>query len=91
MVIRADSALERKDSSLITDSVIAGKSDTVKILVPQLVYIRFDTAIYNTHPFYKFDDPIRFIVSTKKWEGKELFFYIMLGLLIFFAIIKKCF
>jgi hypothetical protein len=91
VVIRTDSALERKNSLLVPDSSIANKNDTIKALVPQIAYKRFDTALYSNHPYYKFDDPIRFIVSDKKWEGKELFFYLMLGLLIFFAIIKNTF
>lgn len=79
-------------TNLIQDSVdVLNTEDTVKAIVPQVFFIRFDTALYKAHPFYHFENPVRFIVAKKIWEGKDLFFYMVMTLLIFFALIKNAF
>lgn len=78
--------------TLIPDSIdVLNTEDTLKAIVPQVFFIRFDTALYKGHPFYHFENPVRFIAPKKIWEGKDLFFYMVLTLLIFFALIKNAF
>ncbi len=63
------------------------RKDNSKIKKPLL--IRFDTAIYNDHTFYSFKNP-RIIISGKRdILGKDAFFYVTLGLLFLFALIRQ--
>ncbi len=82
----ADSLVKKADS-VVTNNT----ADTLKPTLSQISFIRFDKTLYKTHPFYHFDNPVRFIVAKKIWEGKDLFFYMVLALLIFFALIKNAF
>ncbi|MER3471183.1 MAG: hypothetical protein C4330_07585 [Chitinophagaceae bacterium] len=50
-----------------------------------------DSIVYSKHPFYKFDNPIRFTTPVRKWNGMEDIFYAFIGLLIFFAITRNAF
>lgn len=50
-----------------------------------------DTSIYNRNPFLRFTNPTRLLVSERKWDGKEDFFYAIAALLLFFAFIKNTF
>ncbi|HEY1113231.1 MAG TPA: DUF4271 domain-containing protein [Chitinophagaceae bacterium] len=52
---------------------------------------RYDTLVYKRHPFVRFTDPVRLIITEKEWKGKEAFFYSLVGLLIFFALIRNTF
>jgi len=69
--------------------------DSVRIdsLLPriELGSVRFDTLIYKHHPFIRFTEPVRLIITEKEWVGKEAFFYSIIGLLIFFAFIRNSF
>lgn len=51
----------------------------------------FDSLVFTKNPFYHFANPIRQISSTKKWLGKEFFFYAAISLLLFFALVKNSF
>ncbi|HVK96203.1 MAG TPA: DUF4271 domain-containing protein, partial [Flavisolibacter sp.] len=63
--------------------------DSIKI---NLQYSRnFDSVRYLNHPFFSFKDPIRYTVTERKRESKEAIFYSIIGLLIFFAVIKNAF
>lgn len=53
--------------------------------------LNFDSIIFKRHAFYNFNNPISRIDSERAVEGKEIFFYAILGLLIFFALIKNGF
>jgi uncharacterized membrane protein len=52
---------------------------------------QFDTLVYRHHPFIRFTDPVRLIITEKEWMGKEAFFYSIIALLIFFAFIRSSF
>ena len=54
-------------------------------------YKRLDTAIYNHHPFYRFNNPVRLMAAKREWRGKEGFFYSIVALLLFFALAKNTF
>jgi hypothetical protein len=96
---------QQRDTLTGTDSIVV--SDTVPVLPDSLVQqrdslpaqtdslppavIRFDTVLFLHHPFYKFDAPVQLIIPEHKWEGKEIFFYVLAGLVLFFAFIKNAF
>lgn len=50
-----------------------------------------DTSIYNRNPFLRFTNPRPMLVTERKWNGKEDFFYAIAVLLLFFAVIKNAF
>lgn len=43
------------------------------------------------HPFFSFTQPGKYTVTPRKWQGKEAIFYSLVGLLLFFAIIRNSF
>jgi hypothetical protein len=75
-------------SSLIRDTVNGAVSPS---LLPTKKILNFDSIIFNRHTFYNFKNPITRIDSERKVEGKESFFYFILGILLFFALIKNGF
>jgi hypothetical protein len=50
-----------------------------------------DSAKFIGNPYFKFTNPTRHSISIKQWQGKEAIFYTLIGLLIFFALIKNSF
>ena len=48
-------------------------------------------AVFRDHPLYRFTQPTRLAVSYRQRTGKEALFYVMVGLLLFFAIIRNGF
>jgi len=50
-----------------------------------------DSSKFKNHPYFQFTNPTRHFISIRQWEGKEAIFYTLIGLLIFFAIIKNSF
>ena len=81
-----------RDTALRADSLI---SDSLRIdsLIPKVVVpvMRFDSLVYKYHPFMRFTNPVKLIITEKEWTGKEAFFYSIIGLLIFFAFIRNAF
>ncbi len=77
---------------VIRDSVLqpADTLAAIKDSLPPAV-IRFDTVLFLNHPFYRFDAPVQLIIPEHRWEGKEVFFYVLAGLILFFAFIKNAF
>jgi hypothetical protein len=90
-----DSARIAADSIAVTDSL--RKLDLVlintKIRRPGISLFKQqpDTSIWVINPFFRFTEPIRYSITIKKWEGKEAIFYLMIALLIYFALIKNGF
>ncbi len=70
------------------DSVI---KDSLYRLEQAMVLKRIDSSVYNSNPFYRFVNPTKMIVTTRKWAGKEEFFYAIVALLLFFALLKNAF
>src|SRR5207249_2688829 len=50
-----------------------------------------DSFRYRKQLFFTFTNPVRYTISEKQWEGKEVMFYSVVGLLIVFALIKNGF
>lgn len=48
-------------------------------------------SMFRDHSFFRFTNPARLAVSFRQREGKETLFYVMIGLLLFFAIIRNGF
>lgn len=75
---------DRVDSTLSNT-----KRDT--ITVPKENFWRTDSFLYTGHPYFTFTNPTRYTVSIRQWQGKEAIFYALIGLLIFFALVKNGF
>lgn len=91
-----DSAVVVVDSAAIRDSLfniarIQAEADSIYRMVLSEPTRQFDSLVYNNHPFYSFKDPIRRKLIERQWQGKEVYFYFIIGLLIFFALIKNAF
>lgn len=91
-----DSAVVVVDSAAIRDSIfnvarIQAEADSIYRLVLSEPTRQFDSLVYNNHPFYSFKNPIRRKLVERQWQGKEVYFYFIIGLLIFFALIKNAF
>ncbi|HEU0065100.1 MAG TPA: DUF4271 domain-containing protein [Flavisolibacter sp.] len=48
-----------------------------------------DSFLFTQHPYFSFTNPIHYSITVKQWQGKELIFYTLIGLLIFFSLIKN--
>lgn len=76
-----------RPDSLRTDTLLR---DTV-LPVKEVPAMQFDTLVYRHHPYVPFTNPVRRISTVRQWQGKDAFFYSVIGLLIFFAIIRNTF
>jgi hypothetical protein len=50
-----------------------------------------DSSFLELNPFFAFKNPMRYSITIKKWQGKEVIFYSIITLLIFFALVKNGF
>lgn len=50
-----------------------------------------DSFRYRKRLFFNFTNPVRYTISDRKWEGKEVVFYAVIGLLLVFAMMKNSF
>jgi hypothetical protein len=76
----------------IPDTVRFNPADTFKIQPLIVVPRSFDSLVFQYHPFYRFTDPIRTRESVRiPLQGKEDMFYSVIGLLLFFALIRNNF
>lgn len=55
------------------------------------VWLGSDSLKFGQYPQYRFADPVKFPVSIRAWKGKEALFYSIIGILIFFALIRNGF
>ena len=78
--IRTDTA------AVVTPPVI---KDTIKIVL-QFPFTS-DSFLFRKRLFYSFTDPVRYTISEKTWQGKEVIFYAVVVLLLFFALIRNSF
>lgn len=76
-----------RDSVAVRDST---QKDSVEKLLPPPI-IRFDTAVFSAPGFYQIKDPIRLIISPRVQESKDVFFYILVTLVLFFAVLRNSF
>ena len=80
----------RKDSTKLN----IGIDTSVKKSVANLPSFAFfdshsDRFQYTQHPYFSFTNPMHYSVTVKQWQGKELIFYTLIGLLLFFALIRN--
>ena len=88
-VVQADSLLAVPARDTISrDSVI---KDSLYRLEQEQIRKRIDTSIYANNPFFRFSNPVKMLVTVKRWDGKEVFFYAIVVLLFFFALLKNAF
>jgi hypothetical protein len=85
---RTDSMAAIQDTLSRVDTV---KADTIQPVAIQPPFIRFDTVLFKQHPFFKIENPIRFIAPEREWHGKDALFYTCIGLLLFFAFVRNAF
>jgi hypothetical protein len=62
-----------------------------RITVPRENFWQADSFLYTHHPYYNFTNATRRSISNRQWQGKEAIFYSLVGLLIFFALVKNGF
>lgn len=83
-------SLRRTDSIRIDTAVtIPVKKDTIKISLQSP--FTSDSFRFIKHLFYTFTDPVRYTISEKTWRGKDMIFYSVIALLLFFAFIRNIF
>ena len=89
--LSAADSLVRRDSSRADTAVVAVpiKRDTIKPFL-QYSFIS-DSFLYRKRLFYSFTNPIRYTISERTWEGKDMIFYSVIALLLFFSLIKNNF
>lgn len=89
--LRTVDSLSRMDS-LQADSlskVLPPIRDSIR---PVLQYpFASDSFLYRRRLFFHFTNPVRYTISVKQWQGKDMIFYAVVGLLILFAIMKNTF
>ena len=78
-----------RDSLPPADSVLFSRKDPIA-LVRQLPPPPAGLTMKG-HPFFTFTNPGKFAVTARRWEGKEPIFYSLIGLLLFFAILRNSF
>ncbi len=89
--IRLADSLRRLDS-LRADSLAKVAPPVRDTIRPILQYsFTSDSFLYRKRPFFSFTDPVRYSISEKKREGKEVLFYSIIALLILFAVFKNSF
>lgn len=84
---RVDTVL-KDPASLIDSSLLFAKENRPSISQFKL---QLDSPIYAHHPFFRFNNPMKYSITVKKWQGKEAIFYSIIVLLLFFALIKNSF
>lgn len=89
--LRAVDSLVRLDS-LRADSLSRVPPPVRDTLRPALqTAFTSDTFLLRKRLFFTFTNPVRYTVSEKKWEGKDVVFYTVVALLFLFALIKNGF
>lgn len=74
------------------DTTIAAPVVKKDSIVISLQYpFESDSFLYRKRLFFNFTNPVRYTVSERSWEGKEVVFYAVIGLLIVFALMKNSF
>lgn len=78
--------------SLRADSLASVPPPVRDTIRPVLQYpFTSDSFLYRKRLFFRFTDPVRYSISEKRWQGKEVIFYAVVALLIVFAVIKNGF
>ena len=89
--LRSIDSLQRIDS-LFADSLAKVRPPLRDSLQPVLRYaFASDSFRFYRHPFFSFTNPVRYTISERERQGKDIIFYCIVGLLILFALIKNAF
>lgn len=84
------SLIVHKDSVVLKDTILPNtRRDT--IVVASGKFWQADSFLYTRHPYFNFTHPTRYAISIRQWQGKDVIFYSIISLLIFFALIKNGF
>jgi uncharacterized membrane protein len=89
-----DSVSSTPDSinTIFPDSLGIMAVDSNFVPLPVIIAMRFDNLLHNKHPFYQFKNPVRRMESLRvRTDGKEPLFYSVVGLLLFFALLRNGF
>lgn len=82
----------RRIDSLQADSLAKISPPIRDSLHPVLQYsFTSDSFLYRKRLFFSFTNPVRYGISERQWEGKEIVFYAVVALLLLFAFIKNSF
>lgn len=87
-IIKRDTVAIKVDSVAYRDSILA---DSVYKAIQSGFYRGIDSVVYQHNPFIAFTDPVKQISLKREWKGKEPFFYVIIFLLLFFALTKNSF
>lgn len=89
--LRAADSLHRLDS-LQADS-LARVPPPIRDTLRPVLQLPFtsDSFLYRKRLFFSFTDPVRYSISEKHWQGKDVVFYAVVVLLLIFAVIKNGF
>lgn len=81
----------RKDSTRLAAGVIDTSVKKAIYNLPSFAFFdsHSDSFLYTQHPYFSFTHPMHYSITVKQWQGKELIFYTLIGLLLFFALIKN--
>lgn len=79
--------VRRIDSTAIKDSI--ARMAQRPFVMP--VNMNIDTLRFSLHPYFRFTNPTKLLVTVKQWKGKETIFYSIIALLLFFALIRNSF
>lgn len=93
-IIKKDSAAIARDSLAKLDSIIVADSiKNTKDVRPTISLFKQQpfVSVWQNHPVFRFTNPMRYSITVKKWQGKEAIFYSVIGLLLFFALIRNGF
>lgn len=50
-----------------------------------------DSFLFQKRLFFSFTNPVRYSISEKRWEGKDVIFYTVVAVLLLFALLKNSF
>jgi hypothetical protein len=91
----AKTSVVKKPSVPRVDSVGAEEitqANTRRDTIPAISnFFDADSFLYTKHPYYGFMHPTRYTISVRQWQGKDTIFYVLVSLLILFALIKNGF
>ncbi len=83
-------SLPRKQKDSVTYA--ANSMDTIIVLPASLNKLYLFQRVLYKHPYYNFSGvPVQLVIQEKKREGSELFFYLLLVLFLYFALIRLIF
>lgn len=82
----AQSSIDSSSRNVVSQVL---KKDTIIPVLKQS--FTSDSFLYGDRLFFSFTNPVRYTVSEKTYESKDVIFYLVTGLLLLFALIKNSF